>query len=92
MSKDPKHLTHTIHGTFPPEEWKKFFKEHFKKSAAGGEVEQSNEPLAKATASCQDYGCPGKHPISGTGLTGCTVEISGGRVVSVSCHYVAVKS
>ena len=24
MSKESKHLTHTIHGTLAPEEWKKF--------------------------------------------------------------------
>lgn len=86
MSEQPKHLEHVIHGTIPHDEWMKFFKGHFKPSPAGKGPEQVAE-AAKTTGSCQEYGCPGKHPISGTALTGCTVEISHGRVVTVYCHY-----
>jgi hypothetical protein len=28
MSEDSKHLTHTIHGTLAPKEWKKFTSKH----------------------------------------------------------------
>ncbi len=87
MSEDSKHHQHIIHGTIPPEEWKKFFKEHFVPSPGGAETGESTEPRAKTTGSCEEYGCPKTHPISGGPLTGCNVEISGGRVVTVYCHY-----
>jgi hypothetical protein len=85
MSDESKHNQHIIRGTIPPEEWKKFFKQHFVRSS--GEVGQSGEAAARGTASCEDYGCPKTHPISGGALSGCRVEISGGRVVTVYCRY-----
>ena len=90
MPEDSKHLTHTIQGTIAPEAWVKFFKEHFVKSPAGGGIGHPVEAAAKSTGSCTDVGCPSKHPISGTRLNGCSVEISHGRVVSVNCHYDAI--
>src|SRR3954467_10245446 len=78
-------ITHEIHGTVPEDEWVAFFKRHFKLSPGGGK-----EPVKariKTKGSCEDYGCPTKHPTSGSPLTGCTVEIAGGKVVTVSCHY-----
>jgi hypothetical protein len=87
MADEKKFAEHVIHGTIPPEEWKKFFKQHFVPSPTGGGAGQSSEAAAKATGSCEDYGCPKTHPISGGALTGCRVEISGGRVTTVYCHY-----
>ena len=80
---------HTIYGTVPEGEWMRFFKEHFKPVPHGGS--ELVEEARKTTGSCEDYGCPKSHPISGTKLTGCTVEISGGRVVGVNCHYEPVR-
>jgi hypothetical protein len=90
MSKGSKHPEHVIQGTVPPEEWSKFFRQHFVPSPEGGEVGQSQEAAVKSTGSCEEYGCPHTHPISGTAITGCTVEITGGRVATVYCHYEAV--
>jgi hypothetical protein len=87
MADESKHREHIIRGTVPPEEWIKFFKQHFVPTPAGGAAGQSTEAAARATGSCEDYGCPRTHPISGTKLNGCNVEISHGRVVTVYCHY-----
>ncbi len=87
MSEKQQRPEHVIHGTVPHEEWMKFFKKHFVPSPKGGEPSEAER--AKNTGSCEDYGCPHTHPISGTAITGCTVEITNGRVVSVYCHYAA---
>jgi hypothetical protein len=87
VADEKKSLQHVIHGTVNPEEWKKFFKQHFSPSPTGAVPEQSNEARAKVTGSCEEFGCPHTHPISGTALTGCRVEIIGGRVTTVYCNY-----
>jgi hypothetical protein len=87
MADEKKFAEHVIHGTINPEEWRKFFKQHFSPSPAGAGVVESNEARVKTTGSCEEYGCPHTHPISGGALTGCRVEITGGRVTTVYCHY-----
>jgi hypothetical protein len=84
MSEESNSVIH-IEGTIPPEEWKAFFKKHFTPLPKGSK--HPVEAKAKTTGSCEDYGCPHTHPISGGPITGCEVTITGGRVVSVSCHY-----
>ena len=91
MSDETKGPVHVIHGTIPPEEWMKFFKQHFKPAPAGKEGEHAIPEAAKTTGSCEEYGCPSSHPISGTKLQSCEVQIVGRKVVSVNCHYEAIK-
>ena len=85
--KEAAHETYEIHGTIPEHEWMRFFKEHFKPSPPGHRPEDRAESRAATTGSCEGYGCPSKHPISGTKLEGCNVEIVHGKVVTVQCHY-----
>jgi len=87
MTEGSRHLTHSIHGTIPPDEWAKFFKKNFVPNGGKGGQSGEGARAATTTGSCTDVGCPSKHPISGTKLTGCSVEISHGKVVSVNCHY-----
>jgi hypothetical protein len=77
-------ITHTTRGTVDPVAFRKFFKEHFK---PGGEGGRTSEPEARV--SCEGVGCPSS--FGGGGLTGCTIEISNGKVTDVHCHYAAAK-
>jgi hypothetical protein len=89
MAKESKSAEYVIHGTLDPEEWTKFFKKHFVPSPKGSRGAPEEEDRAKATSSCEDYGCPHTH--NGLPLAGCIVEISGrGRVTGVRCQYQAV--
>ena len=78
-------ITHTTHGTVDPVAFAKFFKEHFKPGREGGQTSE-----AQAQVSCEGVGCPSK--FQGGKLTGCTIEVSNGRVTDVHCHYAAKAS
>ena len=79
------HITRTIHGTVDPEAFGKFFKQYFKPGGEGGRTSE-----AQAKVSCEGVGCPST--FHGGGLTGCTIEISNGKVTDVHCHYEVAKA
>ena len=80
---DTKETVHTIRGFIPKEAWAEFIKKHF---VTGTAEEQARRAQGAGTI-CASLGCPSRHPISGTGLTGCTVTTEKDGSTTIHCHY-----
>jgi hypothetical protein len=86
MSDETKTIVHTIHGYIPKRLFQKFIRENFQPGFPSEEVEAETSP-----GICEIYGCPASHPISGTALKTCDIDIDDRGQIAVNCYYEAIQ-
>jgi hypothetical protein len=81
-----KFIEHTIRGSVPPDEFEKFFKQHFSPAPTGGQAQTAARPRpTDASSICRSLGCPST--FGGGKLRSCSVDVEKDGSTTIHCHY-----